>query len=172
MTSFELTEPGEGDLALVRCASRASHALDRLVPNDRPGPTMWVPGRRHVQVIDHAAETSKEHLVADPLSALCAPMRTSTPTPVTQSKNPALPGRVLVARTTWLVRSARRTQPPFAPTVTSTRTGGEREMATRNTRQTGTKAAKAASKVLSNPKSSKAAKSAAASALSQTPKRK
>ncbi len=43
-------------------------------------------------------------------------------------------------------------------------------MARRNTRQTGAKAATAASKVLSNPKVSKAAKSAAASALSQTPK--
>jgi hypothetical protein len=42
----------------------------------------------------------------------------------------------------------------------------------RNTKQTGAKAAKAASKVLSNPKASKVAKSAAASALSQTPKRK
>jgi|GEM_PF-1550744 len=41
----------------------------------------------------------------------------------------------------------------------------------RNTRQTGTRAASAASKVLANPKSSQAAKSAAASALSQTPKR-
>ena len=41
----------------------------------------------------------------------------------------------------------------------------------RNTRQTGTKAASAASKVLSNPKSTKAEKSAAASALSQAPKR-
>ena len=45
-------------------------------------------------------------------------------------------------------------------------------MASRNTRQTGTKAAKAAGKVLSNPKSSKAAKSDAASAQSQAPKRK
>lgn len=42
----------------------------------------------------------------------------------------------------------------------------------RNTRQTGAKAATAASKVLSNPKSTKADKAAAASALSQTPKRK
>ena len=42
----------------------------------------------------------------------------------------------------------------------------------RNTKQTGVMAAKAASKVLSNPRASKAAKSAAASALSQTPKRK
>ena len=42
----------------------------------------------------------------------------------------------------------------------------------KNTRQTGASAAKAASKVLSNPKSTKAEKSAAASALSQTPKRK
>jgi len=41
-----------------------------------------------------------------------------------------------------------------------------------NTRQTGPKAAKAASAVLRNPSSSKADKSAAASALSQTPKRK
>ena len=41
-----------------------------------------------------------------------------------------------------------------------------------NTRQTGTKAAKAASAVLRNPASSRADKSAAASALSQTPKRK
>jgi hypothetical protein len=47
-----------------------------------------------------------------------------------------------------------------------------REMAGRNTRQTSAKVAKAASKVLSNPKSSKAAKSAAASALSQAAKRK
>lgn len=42
----------------------------------------------------------------------------------------------------------------------------------KNTRQTGSKAAKAASKVLSNPKSTNTEKSAAASALSQTPKRK
>lgn len=47
-----------------------------------------------------------------------------------------------------------------------------KKMTGRNTRQTGSKAATAASKVLSNPKSSKAAKAAAASALSQTPKRK
>ncbi|WP_187398928.1 hypothetical protein [Micromonospora sp. WP24] len=39
----------------------------------------------------------------------------------------------------------------------------------RNNRQTGSKAASAAGKVLANPKSSKADKSAAASALSQTP---
>jgi hypothetical protein len=42
----------------------------------------------------------------------------------------------------------------------------------RNTRQTGPKAASAASKVLSNPKSTKAEKTAAASALSQTPRGK
>ena len=42
----------------------------------------------------------------------------------------------------------------------------------RNSRQTGAKAAKAASKVLSNPRSTKTEKSAAASALSQAPKRK
>lgn len=42
----------------------------------------------------------------------------------------------------------------------------------KNTRQASSKAAKAASKVLSNPKSTKAEKTAAASALSQTPKRK
>jgi D-arabinose 5-phosphate isomerase GutQ len=42
----------------------------------------------------------------------------------------------------------------------------------KNTRQTSSKAAKAASKVLRNPKSTKAEKTAAASALSQTPKRK
>lgn len=42
----------------------------------------------------------------------------------------------------------------------------------KNTRQTGSKAATAASKVLSNPKSTKAEKTAAASALSQTPKKK
>ncbi len=41
-----------------------------------------------------------------------------------------------------------------------------------NRRQTGPKAASAASKVLANPKSTKAEKSAAASALSQTPKKK
>ncbi|MEU5943090.1 hypothetical protein ABZ807_28885 [Micromonospora sp. NPDC047548] len=39
----------------------------------------------------------------------------------------------------------------------------------RNNRQTGSKAASAAGKVLANAKSSKADKSAAASALSQTP---
>lgn len=44
-------------------------------------------------------------------------------------------------------------------------------MARRNSRQTGARAAKAASKVFRNPKSSKAAKTAAARALSQTPKR-
>ncbi len=42
----------------------------------------------------------------------------------------------------------------------------------KNTRQTGSKAAQAAAKVLSNPRSTKSEKSAAASALSQTPKRK
>jgi hypothetical protein len=42
----------------------------------------------------------------------------------------------------------------------------------KNTRQTSTKAATAASKVLSNPTSTKAEKTAAASALSQTPKSK
>lgn len=40
-----------------------------------------------------------------------------------------------------------------------------------NKRQTGQKAAKAASSVLRNPKSSKADKTAAGSALSQTPKK-
>ena len=39
----------------------------------------------------------------------------------------------------------------------------------RNNRQTGSKAASAAGKVLANPKSSKADKTAAASALAQTP---
>lgn len=42
----------------------------------------------------------------------------------------------------------------------------------RNTRQTGTKAASAAGKVLANRKSTKAEKAAAASALSQAPKRR
>jgi len=42
-------------------------------------------------------------------------------------------------------------------------------MAGNNTRQTGSRAASAASKVLSTPRSSKADKTAAASALSQTP---
>jgi hypothetical protein len=46
------------------------------------------------------------------------------------------------------------------------------DMAAKNTRQTGSKAASAASKVLANPKSTKAEKSAAASALSQAPSRK
>lgn len=41
-----------------------------------------------------------------------------------------------------------------------------------NKRQTGSKAATAAGKVLANPNSSKADKTAAASALSQTPKSK
>jgi hypothetical protein len=45
-------------------------------------------------------------------------------------------------------------------------------MATRNTRQTGTKAASAAGKVLANPSSTKAEKAAAASALSQAPKQR
>ena len=44
-------------------------------------------------------------------------------------------------------------------------------MASRNTRQTGSKDASAASKVLSNSGASKSAKTAAASALSQPPKR-
>lgn len=44
-------------------------------------------------------------------------------------------------------------------------------MAPRNTRQTSSKAASAAGKVLANPKSTKAEKSAAASALSQAPKK-
>jgi hypothetical protein len=42
----------------------------------------------------------------------------------------------------------------------------------KNTRQTGSKAASAAGKVLANPKSTKTEKSAAASALAQTPKKK
>jgi hypothetical protein len=42
----------------------------------------------------------------------------------------------------------------------------------RNTRQTGSKAASAAGKVLSNPNSTKAEKAAAASALAQTPRKK
>lgn len=46
------------------------------------------------------------------------------------------------------------------------------DMAHKNTRQTGAKAASAASKVLADPKSTKAEKSAAASALSQAPSRK
>ena len=50
--------------------------------------------------------------------------------------------------------------------------GSHFQMAKRNTRQTGSKAASAASKVLSNKRSTKTEKSAAASALSQTPKRK
>jgi hypothetical protein len=41
-----------------------------------------------------------------------------------------------------------------------------------NSRETGSKAASSAGKVLSSPKSSKADKTAAASALSQTPTRK
>jgi hypothetical protein len=41
----------------------------------------------------------------------------------------------------------------------------------KNTRQTGSKAASAAGKTLANPKATKAEKTAAASALSQTPKR-
>lgn len=41
----------------------------------------------------------------------------------------------------------------------------------RNTKQTGKKAASAASKTLTSPKASKAAKTAAGSALAQTPKR-
>jgi hypothetical protein len=48
----------------------------------------------------------------------------------------------------------------------------ERVMVNRNTRQTGTKAASAAGKVLANPKSTKSDKAAAASALSQTPKKR
>ena len=42
----------------------------------------------------------------------------------------------------------------------------------KNTRQTGSKAASAAGKVLANPSSTNAEKAAAASALSQAPKRK
>jgi len=42
----------------------------------------------------------------------------------------------------------------------------------KNTRQTGTKAASNAGKVLADPKSTKAEKSAAASALAQTPGKK
>lgn len=45
-------------------------------------------------------------------------------------------------------------------------------MAGRNVRQTGSSAAKAAGKVLSNSKSTKTEKKASASALSQTPRRK
>jgi hypothetical protein len=41
----------------------------------------------------------------------------------------------------------------------------------KNTRQTGPKAASAAGKTLANPKATKAEKTAAASALSQTPKK-
>jgi hypothetical protein len=48
--------------------------------------------------------------------------------------------------------------------------GGKEGMAlARNSRQTGSKAASAAGKVLANPKSIKAEKKAAASALAQTP---
>lgn len=43
---------------------------------------------------------------------------------------------------------------------------------TKNTRQTGSKAASAAGKVLANKKSTKTEKAAAASALAQTPKRR
>ena len=45
-------------------------------------------------------------------------------------------------------------------------------MGAKNTRQTGSKAASAASKVLADPRSTKVEKTAAASALSQTPKKK
>lgn len=41
----------------------------------------------------------------------------------------------------------------------------------KNTRETGSKAASAAGKVLANPKSTTSEKAAAASALAQTPKR-
>lgn len=44
-----------------------------------------------------------------------------------------------------------------------------RHRMSKNTRQTGTKAASAASKVLANPTSTKTEKTAAASALSQAP---
>ena len=87
-----------------------------------------------------------------------------------RSKNPALAGRVLGAQTSGPCGGTPVLNHCPCRLVTSPRTGGEKQMATRNTRQTGSKAASAASKVLSNPKSSKAAKSAAASALSQTPK--
>lgn len=46
-----------------------------------------------------------------------------------------------------------------------------KEVAHVNKRQTGSKAASAAGKVLANPKSNASAKKAAASALSQTPKK-
>jgi len=46
------------------------------------------------------------------------------------------------------------------------------QMATKNTRQTGSKAASAAGKVLANPRSTKSEKAAAASALAQAPKRR
>lgn len=45
-------------------------------------------------------------------------------------------------------------------------------MSPKNSKQTGSRAASAASKVLANPRSSKIEKSAAASALAQTPKKK
>jgi hypothetical protein len=61
--------------------------------------------------------------------------------------------------------------PSEVPSCQDAQQKGHREVA-KNTRQTGAKAASAASKVLSNPKSTKTEKSAAASALSQTPKRK
>jgi hypothetical protein len=94
--------------------------------------------------------------------------------PRIESKSPALPGRALVARTVTIRTKVNPNRITVrADMQTPRRSGSEvKEMASRNTRQTGTEAAKAASKVLSNPKSSKAAKSAAASALSQTPKRK
>lgn len=65
---------------------------------------------------------------------------------------------------------ASRMEPPLSCSAQAS----EKEVMwmSRNTRQTGVKAAKAASKTLSNPKSPKAAKTAAASALSQTPKRR
>jgi len=55
--------------------------------------------------------------------------------------------------------------------VNASTDGEEERTMAKNTRQTGSKAASAAGKVLSTPKSSKADKAAAASALSQTPKK-
>ena len=89
----------------------------------------------------------------------------------TRSEGPVLADRPLVA----LTASSDAATHPYQTTVRadlSRQTRMEVRRWPRNTKQTSAKVAKAASKVLSNPKSGKAAKSAAASALSQTPKRK
>lgn len=91
----------------------------------------------------------------------------------TRTRGPVLADRAPWASTEWPSACYRRNQTIPGAGLSIWHTGeAVREMTKRNSRQTGAKAASAASKVLRNPKAGKAAKSAAASTLSQAPKRK